>query len=100
MDTPSANVIPTEPSGGKDCTTASVAKEIAVETEPTLESRLLPEMLGEELWRTAGAESVEVSKAEFSHALETITALGNRGFRMPIESERIPSRIRPPPEAG
>ncbi|MGC1450221.1 MAG: sigma-70 family RNA polymerase sigma factor [Candidatus Sulfotelmatobacter sp.] len=80
MDTPSTNIIPTEPSGGKDCTTASVAKEIAVETEPTPESRLLPEMLGEELWRTAGAESVEVSKAEFSHALETIGARDNFGL--------------------
>jgi RNA polymerase sigma-70 factor (ECF subfamily) len=80
VDTPSANIIPTEPSGGKDCTTASVAKAVAVETEPTPESRLLPEMLGAELWRTAGVESVEVSKAEFSRALETIGARDNFGL--------------------
>lgn len=80
MDTPSANIVPTEPSGGKDCTPASVAKSVAVETEPTPESRLLPEMLGAELWRTAGAESVEVSKAEFSQALETIGAKDNFGL--------------------
>ena len=80
MDTPSANIIPTEPSGGKDCTTASVAKAVAVETEPTPESSLLPEMLGAELWRAAGAESVEVSQAEFSQALETIGARDNFGL--------------------
>jgi RNA polymerase sigma-70 factor (ECF subfamily) len=80
VDTPPANIIPTEPSGGKDCTTASVAKEISAETEPTQESRLLPEMLGEELWRMAGAESVEVSKAEFSQALEAIGAKENFGL--------------------
>ena len=80
MDTPSANTIPTEPSGGKDCTTASVAKAVAVETEPTPESRLLPERLGAELWRAAGAESVEVSQAEFSQALETIGARDNFGL--------------------
>lgn len=80
MDIPSANIVPTEPSGGKDCTTASVAKSVAVKTEPTPESRLLSEMLGAELWRTAGAESVEVSKAEFSQALETIGARDNFGL--------------------
>ena len=36
------------------------------------EGRLLPEMLGEELWRAASAEMVELSKAEFAEALETI----------------------------
>jgi RNA polymerase sigma-70 factor, ECF subfamily len=72
-------MIPTEPSGGKDCT-ASMAKGIAVETEPRPESRLLPEMLGEELWRAAGAELVEVSKAEFAQALETIGARDNFGL--------------------
>jgi RNA polymerase sigma-70 factor, ECF subfamily len=79
VDTPSANFIPTEPSGEKDCT-ASVAKGIAAETELGPESRLLPEMLGEELWREAGAESVEVSKAEFARALETIGARVNFGL--------------------
>ena len=78
MDTPSANIVPTEDSGGKDCA-ASVSK-VAVETEARPESRLLPEMLGEELWRTAGAESVEVSSAEFSQALETIGARDNFGL--------------------
>jgi hypothetical protein len=78
VDTSSANIVPTEDSSGKDCA-ASVSK-VAVETEVGPESRLLPEMLGEELWRTAGAESVEVSKAEFSQALETIGARDNFGL--------------------
>jgi RNA polymerase sigma-70 factor, ECF subfamily len=80
VDTPSANIIPTEPSDGKDCITASVAKAIAVETEPTPESRLLPEMLGADLWRAAGAESVEVSQSEFAQALEAIGAKDNFGL--------------------
>jgi RNA polymerase sigma-70 factor, ECF subfamily len=79
VDTSSANIIPTEPSGGKDCT-ASVAKGIAVETEVATQSRLLPETLGEELWQTAGAELVEVSKAEFAQALETIGTRDNFGL--------------------
>lgn len=44
------------------------------------ESRLLPEMLGGELWRVSGAELVEVSKAEFAEALETIGARHNFGL--------------------
>jgi RNA polymerase sigma-70 factor, ECF subfamily len=40
----------------------------------------LPEMLGEELWRVAGSESVEVSRAEFAEALETIGARDNYGL--------------------
>jgi RNA polymerase sigma-70 factor (ECF subfamily) len=44
------------------------------------ENRLLPEMLGEELWRVAGAELVEVSRAEFAEALETIGARDNYGL--------------------
>ena len=44
------------------------------------ENRLLPEMLGEELWRVAGAELVEVSGAEFSEALEAIGARDNYGL--------------------
>jgi RNA polymerase sigma-70 factor (ECF subfamily) len=40
----------------------------------------LPEILGEELWRVAGAELVEVSGAEFSEALETIGARDNYGL--------------------
>ena len=78
MDTSSANIVPTEDSGGKDC--AAPVSKVAVETEAGPESRLLPEMLGEELWRTAGAESAEVSKAEFSQALETIGARDNFGL--------------------
>lgn len=78
MDTSSANIVPTEDSGGKGCA-ASVPK-VAVETEVGPESRLLPEILGEELWRTAGAESVEISKVEFSQALETIGARDNFGL--------------------
>ena len=78
MDTSSANIVPTEDSGGQDCA-ASVSKA-AVEAELGSEVRLLPEMLGEELWRTAGAEAVEVSKAEFSQALGTIGARDNFGL--------------------
>jgi len=44
------------------------------------ESRLLPETLGEELWRVSGAELVEVSKVEFAEALETIGARDNFGL--------------------
>ena len=43
-------------------------------------SQLLPDKLGEELWRMAGAELVEVSMAEFAEALETIGARDNFGF--------------------
>ena len=44
------------------------------------ESRLLPEMLGEELWEAAKAELVELNKAEFAEALETIGARDNFGL--------------------
>ena len=44
------------------------------------ENRLLSEKLGEELWRAAGAELVEVSRAEFAEALETIGARDNYGL--------------------
>src|ERR1700684_52308 len=44
------------------------------------ENRLLSEELGEELWRGAGAELVEVSRAEFAEALETIGARDNYGL--------------------
>src|SRR6185312_3671730 len=44
------------------------------------EKRLLSEMLGEELWRAAGAELVEVSRAEFAEALETIGLRDNYGL--------------------
>ncbi len=61
-----------------------MAKGIAVEVELGTESRLLPEMLGEELWRVAGAALVELSKTEFADALETIGARDNFG----LEPER------------
>lgn len=57
-----------------------MAKGIAVEVELRPESTLLPEMLGEELWRAAGAALVELSKAEFADALETIGARDNFGL--------------------
>ena len=79
MDIPPANITQTEPSGAKDCT-ASSPKGIAVEAELGPESRLLPEMLGGELWRVARAELLEVSKAEFAEALETIGARDNFGL--------------------
>jgi hypothetical protein len=58
VDIPPANIHQTEPSGAEDCT-ASVAKGAAVEMELGPENRLLPEMLGEELWQAARAELVE-----------------------------------------
>ncbi len=79
MDIPPANITQTEAAVAEDCT-ASVAKGIAVEVELGPESRLLPEMLGEELWRVAGAALVELSKAEFADALETIGARDNFGL--------------------
>jgi RNA polymerase sigma-70 factor, ECF subfamily len=79
VDIPPANITQTDPSGAEDCT-ASVAKQIAAEIELVPESRLLPEILGEELWRAAGAELVEVNKAEFAQALETIGARDNFGL--------------------
>ena len=75
MDIPPANITQTESSGAGDHT-ASVAKGTALGPE----SRLLPEMLGGELWRVSGAELVEVSKAEFAEALETIGARHNFGL--------------------
>jgi RNA polymerase sigma-70 factor (ECF subfamily) len=78
VDIPPANITQTEPTREEDCA-ASVAKGIALEMELEPESRLLPEMLGEELWRVSGAELVEVSKAEFAEALETIGARDNFG---------------------
>lgn len=75
MDIPPANITQTESSGAGD-RTASVAKGTALGPE----SRLLPEMLGGELWRVSGAELVEVSKAEFAEALETIGARHNFGL--------------------
>lgn len=79
MDIPPANITQTETTAAEDCA-ASAAKGIAVEAELGPEIRLLPEMLGEELWRVSGAERVEVSKAEFADALETIGARDNFGL--------------------
>jgi RNA polymerase sigma-70 factor (ECF subfamily) len=76
LDIPPANITQTESPGAGD-RTASVAKGIALEMELGPKSRLLPETLGEELWRVSGAELVEVSKAEFAEALETIGARDN-----------------------
>jgi RNA polymerase sigma-70 factor, ECF subfamily len=56
-----------------------LAKGIALGTELAAENRVLPDKLGEELWRAAGAELVEVSRVEFSEALETIGARDNFG---------------------
>ena len=53
---------------------------MAVETELGPKTRLLPEMLGEELWRVSGAELVEVSKEEFAEALTTIATRDNYGL--------------------
>jgi len=45
-----------------------------------LERRLLPEMLGDELWRASSAALVELTKSEFAEALETIGAKDNFGL--------------------
>jgi RNA polymerase sigma-70 factor (ECF subfamily) len=79
VDIPPANITQTESSKAGD-RTASVANGMAVETELGPKTRLLPEMLGEELWRVSGAELVEVSKEEFADALETIGARDNYGL--------------------
>ena len=57
------------------------------------EGRLLPEMLGEELWRAASAEMVELSKAEFAEALETIGAKGLRTNKCAVCGQTIPTEI-------
>jgi RNA polymerase sigma-70 factor (ECF subfamily) len=79
VDIPPANITQTESSGAEE-RTASVAEGIALGMELAPENRLLPEKLGEELWRVAGAELVEVSRAEFAEALETIGARDNFGL--------------------
>jgi len=78
VDIPPVNINQTEPSEAEDCTPV-VANRIALDVELGPESRLLPETLGEELWRVAGASLVELSKAEFADALETIGARDNFG---------------------
>jgi len=57
-----------------------LADGIAVGMELGPENRLLSEKLGEELWRAAGAELVDVSRAEFAEALDTIGARDNYGL--------------------
>ncbi len=68
----------TEPPGAEE-RAAPVVDGIALEMDLGRENRLLPEKLGEELWRVAGAELVEVSRAEFAEALQTIGARHNFG---------------------
>ena len=79
MDIPPENITQTEPSGADDCA-APVAKQIAAAIELAPEGRLLPETLGEELWRMSGAELVELKKGEFADALETIGTRDNFGL--------------------
>ena len=57
-----------------------MAQQIAVEMALGREGGHLPELLAEELWRASGAEFVDVSKAEFAEALETIGARDNFGL--------------------
>lgn len=57
-----------------------MAKQIAVQIKLVPESGPLPEKLGEELWRVARADLVDLSKAEFAQALETIGAKNNFGL--------------------
>ena len=79
MDIPPANLAQRVSSGAEE-PTATVAEGIALGRELAPEDLRLPEMLGEELWRVAGSESVEVSRAEFAEALETIGARDNYGL--------------------
>jgi RNA polymerase sigma-70 factor (ECF subfamily) len=79
VDIPPANIAQTVSSGAEE-PTATVAEGIALGRELPPENLRLPEMLGEELWRVAGSESVEVSRAEFAEALETIGARDNYGL--------------------
>jgi RNA polymerase sigma-70 factor (ECF subfamily) len=79
VDIPPANIAQTVSSGAEQ-PTATVAEGIALGRELAPEDLRLPEMLGEELWRVAGSESVEVSRAEFAEALETIGARDNYGL--------------------
>ena len=79
MDIPPANITQTVSSGAEE-PTATVAEGIALGMELAPENPRLPEMLGEELWRVAGSELVEVSRAEFAEALETIGARDNYGL--------------------
>ena len=79
MDIRPANITQSESSGAED-RVASVAEGVVLWTERGPENRLLPQKLGEELWRVAGAELVEVSRAEFAEALETIGARDNYGL--------------------
>jgi len=78
VDIPPANAQTV--SSGAEEPTATVAEGIALGRELAPENLRLPEMLGEELWRVAGSESVEVSRAEFAEALETIGARDNYGL--------------------
>jgi RNA polymerase sigma-70 factor, ECF subfamily len=79
VDIPPANIAQTVSSGAEE-PTATVAEGIAHGMELAPENLRLPEMLGEELWRVAGSELVEVSRAEFAEALETIGARDNYGL--------------------
>ncbi len=79
MDIPPVNTAQRELSAAED-RTATVTKEFALEKKLGAERRLLSEMLAEELWRVSGAELVEVSRAEFAEALETIGARDNFGL--------------------
>jgi RNA polymerase sigma-70 factor, ECF subfamily len=79
VDIPPGNITQAEPSGPENCT-GSVAKQIGVQIKLVPDTGLLPEKLCEDLWRVAGAELVELSKAEFAQALETIGAKDNFGL--------------------
>ena len=90
MDIPPANITQAESSEAKEHA-ASLAEGMALGTELAAENRLLPDKLGEELWRAAGAEQVEVSRVEFAEALETIGARDNFGAdpeKQPDERQR------------
>jgi RNA polymerase sigma-70 factor, ECF subfamily len=71
-----ANITETGPQTGGEAEDCSVS--VGVEFVPV--RKVLPETLARELWQKAGAELVELTKAEFAEALEAIGAASNFGL--------------------
>jgi len=77
VDIPPVNITQAESSGAEERATSLAEGIVLGVHELAPENRLLPEELGEELWRAAGCELIEVSRTEFADALETIGARDN-----------------------
>jgi RNA polymerase sigma-70 factor, ECF subfamily len=81
VETSPANLAEAKPqteSAVAPCATG-VGAELAVASAFGPVDRLLPEKLGNELWRNAGAERVDLSETEFAEALEAIGTQVNFG---------------------